>query len=800
MSDGLGVARPSVLSLRPLAPLVRRMDRIIPSGSLPADAFERRHVWVLRIVWIHALTLFLYVALAYRDIGHAAFEAGPVVAFAVVGSWFRLRQTLRASAATLGLLSASGSIVHLGGGVTELHFHFFVVIAIVALYHSRTAFLLAVGFVLFEHGVIGVADPSSVYERPDAVASPWTWALVHGAYVAAMSMAVAIGWRFNEQTQAALERAGRTDVLTGVLTRAAFTTDVGALLRALPATDIQLAVLNVDRFRFVNDAHGQDAGDAILAALALRLRAAVDDGYVGRLSGDEFAIAVPDRANLGRPAAWAAGIVAEVLRDGLALPDGSPIVVTVSVGVASGRGPQVDAETLIDRASAALREGRRVGSGGITEHTDALELRLADERALGMDLESSDFQGQLRLHYQPIVATASGVVHSVEALVRWEHPVRGLVAPGEFLAAAREAGRLRVIEEWVIGAACAQLRAWQDAGISTAVAVNVSPQLYGDPRLVEIIRERIEASGADPSGLEIELPESLTVTDDPMIAPRIEALAALGIRLLIDDFGAGYSYLPYLSRLPLWAIKLDRGLVVQASVSDVDGAVAQAVIVMAHRLGMRVVAEGVETSAQLAWLRSHGVDDVQGFLLGRPEPIDVTDVVVRAGPIDLPAHAPTPSPSVLPGSPRRRRSVVDAPLAPGPRVLIVDDEPLSRRLMRRHLEHDGYRCDEAQDAASALAAIAAIPPDLVVLDLHLPDARPDVVFRAVRGSARTALTPIVIVSSELQDAPPGADGLLEKPVRAEELRVVVRDALAAAVGGPLPAGGQSTQPWIAHAT
>lgn len=363
--------------------------------------------------------------------------------------------------------------------------------------------------------------------------------------------------------------------------------------------------------------------------------------------------------------------------------------------------------------------------------------------------------------------------------MRWEHPTRGLLAPGAFLAAAREAGRLRAIEEWVIGSACAQLRAWQAEGIETAIAVNVSAQLCADPNLVDVVRERIKASGADPSGLEIELPESLTVIDDPAIAPRLEELAGLGVRLLIDDFGAGYSYLPYLSRLPLWAIKLDRGLVVQAVVSAADGAVAQAVIVMAHRLGMRVIAEGVETRAQLAWLRGHGVDDVQGYLLGRPEPIDVAEVIVRSGPIDLPAHAAAPSPYVLPGSLRRRRTVGDS-VAPGPRVLIVEDEPLSRRLIRRHLEDDGYHCDEASDAASALAAIAAEPPDVVVLDLHLPDARPDVVFRAVRGSAGTALTPIVIVSSELQDAPAGADGVLEKPVRAEDLRVVVRDALAAA--------------------
>lgn len=778
-----GHARPAAELVRRVAAAVTRLaDRALPNGTLPAAAFERRHAWVVRLVWIHVPVLVLYVILTYGNVAYAALLAGPVAAFALGASLPRFGPTLRASLATLGLLTASGAIVHLGSGLAELHFHFFVSIAVVALYQRRAPLLLAIGYVLLEHGIVGVLDPGSVFERPEAFVDPRGWALFHAAFVVAVSVASTIGWRFDERTQAVIERSRRVDGMTGALTRAAFTTEVGGLLHARSGTDVQVAVLNVDRFRVVNETNGEVAGDGVLAMLATRLRAAARDGVVGRLSGDEFAVAVPDHGNQGRPAAWAAGIVAETLGDGLELPDHRRIRLTVSAGVASGRAPGCDAEQLVANASAAMREGRRLATGGITEHTADLALRMKDARDLAADLASNDLEAQLRLHYQPIVATPSGVVHTVEALVRWDRPDRGLVAPGVFLAAAREAGRLRSIEEWVIGSACAQLRAWQDEGIETSIAINVSPQLYGDPHLVDLISSRIEASGADPSGLEIELPESLTVTDDPTIAPRLAELAGLGIRLLIDDFGAGYSYLPYLSRLPLWAIKLDRGLVAQAVVSAADGAVVQAVIVMAHRLGMRVVAEGVETRAQLTWLRAHGVDDAQGYLLGRPEPIDVVDRIVRAGPIDLPAHLSTAMLAAAPASPADPSE--DTAARPSARVLIVEDEPLTRRLLRRHLERDGHHCEEAADAAAAMAAIAADPPDLVVLDLHLPDSRPDVVFQAVRGDSRTALIPIVVVSSELFDAPAGADGLLEKPVLADELRLVVRDALAAAGGAP----------------
>lgn len=758
--------------------LSRLLDRVLPSGNLPAAAFERRHVWILALVWIHVPALVLYVALTSGDLRYAVVLAGPTAALALGAALPRFGPTVRASLATLGLLSASSAVVQLGAGLTELHFHFFVSIAIAALYERRSPFLIAIAYVLLEHGVVGALNPGGAPERADVVGNAWGWALIHAAYVVAMSVAATIGWRYNAQAHAAIEGSRHEDGMTGALARAAFTTEVGRLLHAAPGTDIQLAVINVDRFRAVNESNGEVAGDGILRMLAARLRAAARDGVVGRMSGDEFAVAVPDHGDHGRPVAWAAGVIAAVLDDGFELAGNQRIRLSLSVGVASGRAPDFDAEGLIVNASAAMHEGRRVGTGGITEHTPDLAIRIAAARALALDLASPQLETQLRLHYQPMVATTSGIAHTVEALVRWEHPVRGLLAPGEFLAAAREAGRLRAIEEWVIGSACGQLRAWQAEGIETAIAVNVSAQLCADPNLVDVVRERIEASAADPSGLAIELPESLTVTNDPAIAPRLEELAGLGVRLFIDDFGAGYSYLPYLSRLPLWAIKLDRGLVVQAVVSAADGAVAQAVIVMAHRLGMRVVAEGVETRAQLTWLRAHGVDDAQGYLLGRPQPFEVADRLVRAGPIDLPAHL---SSAVLVAVPAVPTGVSEgAPAQHSARILIVEDEPLTLRLLRRHLERDGHRCEEAADAATAFAAIAANPPDLLVLDLRLPDSGPDALFQAVRGDARTALIPIVVVSSELVDAPAGADGLLEKPVLADELRLVVRDALAAA--------------------
>jgi EAL domain-containing protein (putative c-di-GMP-specific phosphodiesterase class I) len=274
---------------------------------------------------------------------------------------------------------------------------------------------------------------------------------------------------------------------------------------------------------------------------------------------------------------------------------------------------------LLKCADAAMYLAKARGKNNFQFFTPQLADRTAAELSLEGELRQAIQNAELVLHYQPKFQVGSGVLLGMEALVRWQHPRRGLVLPGEFIALAEESGLVLPMGRWVLEAACRQLRAWRDAGLAPPrCSVNVSARQFAHPTLVDEVRSALAAAGLDADALEIEVTESSLMADPDRAQQSLKRLQALGVHIAVDDFGTGHSSLAYLKRFPAQTLKIDRSFVSGLPLDRDDAAITRAVIVLAHSLDMRVVAEGVETSSQLSFLVEAGCDEVQGFLLGRP--------------------------------------------------------------------------------------------------------------------------------------------------------------------------------------
>ncbi len=380
-----------------------------------------------------------------------------------------------------------------------------------------------------------------------------------------------------------------------------------------------LLLLDLDHFKDVNDTLGHPAGDGLLRAAAERFRRALRPGdTLARLGGDEFAVVQP-----GLSGSEGAAALAQRLINTLAGPfvlAGQEVHVSASVGIALSEGEPGHADELVRKADLALYKAKRDGRGRFSAFEPSMDTEVQARGRLERELRAALDKGEFVLHYQPQVDLRTGRVDSVEALVRWRHPERRLVLPGEFIPVAEASGLIRPLGAWVLGEACRQARAWQDEGLQLVMMVNLSPaQLRHDGLLLEI-DGALRASGLDPRGLELEITENLFMErSEGTIDRALLGLAARGIRLALDDFGTGYSSLASLRRLPVTKIKIDRSFVREIGCDPEDEAVVQAMVSLGHALGKRVVAEGVEHEAQLAFLRRVGCDAAQGFLLARPQ-------------------------------------------------------------------------------------------------------------------------------------------------------------------------------------
>ena len=389
--------------------------------------------------------------------------------------------------------------------------------------------------------------------------------------------------------------------------------------------------IDLDHFSRVNDTLGHEAGDHLLQQVALRLRASCRDredevgpaqealnADVARLGGDEFTVLIP---GLARPED--AAKLARRILSSLAHPirvAGQEIFVNASIGIAVFPEDGEDIDTLLMHADTAMYKAKEQGGSSYQAYSRSMNAsalqRLTLENALRRALEREEFE----LHYQPVVDARSGALVGAEALVRWRHPELGVLLPSEFIPLAEENGLIVPLGEWVLQAACAQNRAWQDAGLPwIRVVVNLSSRQL-TRTLSETIARILQRTGLEARFLGLELTESLLVNHDREDTDTLHALRAMGLHLAVDDFGTGYSSFSYLKHLPLDTLKIDRSFVRDIATSPDDAAITTAIIAMAHALGLRVVGEGVETEAQREVLRRQGCDSMQGYLFSRPVP------------------------------------------------------------------------------------------------------------------------------------------------------------------------------------
>jgi diguanylate cyclase (GGDEF)-like protein len=410
------------------------------------------------------------------------------------------------------------------------------------------------------------------------------------------------------------------DPLTGLANRALLTDRLSQMIELAKRRRTPLAMLfiDLDHFKSVNDALQHAGGDELLKETALRVQSVVRVGdLVARVSGDKFAVVLPE---LERPED--AALVAQKVLERLSQPyivGGEKTFLTASVGIAAYPADGDSVEALIGAAEAAMYRAKQAGRNtcrffntDITRRTRA-RARVAQE--LYLALERDEFQ----LLYQPKIELASGQPCGAEALLRWRHPERGTISPSQFVPMLEETGLIVPVGEWVIGRACEDLKAWAAAGLKVLpVAVNLSARQFRQRFLDRTIRSLVLGAGVDPGLIELEITES-HLMEDPDHAVRVmNALRDSGIRVAIDDFGTGYSSLAYLTRLPLAALKIDRSFVADALSDAADAAIVRTIIEMAHTLDFTVVAEGVETDGQMAFLRRFGCEQGQGFLFARP--------------------------------------------------------------------------------------------------------------------------------------------------------------------------------------
>lgn len=421
---------------------------------------------------------------------------------------------------------------------------------------------------------------------------------------------------------ASVRQEARTDPLTGVANRRALVEQV-AVVSAAPRG--ALLVIDLDRFKEVNDRFGHAAGDGVIRTVAGRLQEALGSrGLLARLGGDEFAAAVVDVAP-DEAAALAHELRAVVARPVRA--EGHAFRLDASVGVASTAvGVRAPGE-LMRRADAAMYDAKQDG-GGVRLYDEEAHARahaereLRDALAVALDPEGGDRCGRVVVHLQPQVDLTDGRVVGAEALVRWEHPERGLLGPGEFLTLAEEHGLMTPLTRQVLGQATREAAAWAAAGHDLPVAVNLSTSCLEDPLLLGLVDDALRQAGLPPERLVIEITETSLMHDPELAVDVTRLLAGRGIGISIDDYGTGYSSLAYLNDLPAEELKLDRSFTARVVSDPRTRAIVSGTVDLAHHLGLRLIAEGVEDDATHALLRELGCDRVQGYLHGRPLPAD----------------------------------------------------------------------------------------------------------------------------------------------------------------------------------
>ncbi|MFN3625040.1 MAG: putative bifunctional diguanylate cyclase/phosphodiesterase, partial [Hyphomicrobium sp.] len=433
-----------------------------------------------------------------------------------------------------------------------------------------------------------------------------------------------------EETRARVYEHAFTDPLTHLPNRARFRQRVSERLAIVAETGQRVAVqyIGLDRFRVTNEALGHQAGDEILKVVADRLASLVrDSDAVARIGGDEFAIVQAGNLSDDDIANRAKRIV-----DLLAEPfisSGQRLQLGASIGIAIGPDDAAGADDLIHDAALAMRRVKELGRGAYFFYEKELNERMQRRRRVEADLRSALARDELELHFQPIFDLTTGTVIEAEALLRWNHPEKGVVLPSEFIPIAEQCGLIEQVGAWVLRKACLEAVKWPQ---QVTVAVNLSPLQFDSPDLAQTVASALEASGLPPSRLELEVTESVLLRDSPVYTALLDKLSDLGVSIALDDFGSGYSSLSYLHRFSFDRIKIDHSFIRDFARNQGSLKIVRAIVMLAHSLGLEVTAEGVETDEQLAAVRGEGCDAVQGYYTGAPVPMtEFTERLSRGG-------------------------------------------------------------------------------------------------------------------------------------------------------------------------
>ena len=392
-----------------------------------------------------------------------------------------------------------------------------------------------------------------------------------------------------------------------------------------------VAFLDLDNFKVVNDSLGHSVGDHLLCAVAARLKSSLRAmDTVARMGGDEFVLVLSDH----KSAQSVAGELQRIV-DSFSQPfavDDRDVFVTASVGVALYPQDAQDPESLMKSAELAMYRAKECGRNTYQLYTAELQTIITERMALEGMLRRALERGELSLHYQPQVDLHTNRLFGCEALLRWNQADLGMIGPAKFIPLAESTGLIVPIGEWVVRTACTQMKAWQLAGLpAVSVAVNISARQFHNSNLLHAVKQILAETGLDPAQLELEVTEGVIMQDAQHVIADLQAFRDMGVKLSIDDFGTGYSSLSYLKRFPVDRLKIDQSFVRDIVSDGDDAAIAQAVITLGHTLNLRVIAEGVETTEQLAFLRNNQCDEIQGYLFGKPVPAEEFGRLLESG-------------------------------------------------------------------------------------------------------------------------------------------------------------------------
>jgi diguanylate cyclase (GGDEF)-like protein len=419
-----------------------------------------------------------------------------------------------------------------------------------------------------------------------------------------------------------LEYGANYDALTGLANRNLLSDRLRQAIANANRNGKLVGILlhDLDNFKVINDSLGHDAGDALLKVVAQRMRAVVrETDTVARLGGDEFVIVLPELDNANE-----AMMVANKLLGELAKPftvEHQEVYVSASIGVSLYPRDGAQEQTLMKNVDLAMYRAKREGRNTVRYFTEELNAHNRERQKLETALHHALENAEFDLHYQPKINYHTGAVTGVEALVRWNHPTLGVIAPSAFIPLAEETGLIVELGAWVIRTACRQSRAWQDAnGLPVNIAVNLSARQLDPDQLINTVADALRETGLAAEYLELELTETAIMPDAVEAIGILSELKCLGVRLSLDDFGTGYSSLNYLRRFPLDSIKIDRSFILGVGESANDRAIVKTIVALASNLNMNVIAEGVESLVQADFLKQHGCHEMQGYYFARPLP------------------------------------------------------------------------------------------------------------------------------------------------------------------------------------